>query len=159
MKMMIASGVLAAGVFAGHFQMPSTPPMKLGLWETTSTLNLQMPDVPQMQGRPPQVVKVRSCLTAESWAKAFGNSGRRSECSLSNQTVTASHYSFDISCPSMSGKGHADLDFSNEGSGHGKLHMEASPSGHAVVMDTVYDSHFVSADCGTVAPDKPQILR
>jgi len=144
-------------LFAGFLQAPSTPPMKLGLWETAGTTTMQMPG---MTMPPPRPVKTRVCVTAETWAKSFGSAGdRMAGCTRSNESYGAKHYSFDLSCPATNGTAHFEIDFSSEESGHGKLHLEMNPNGRHAVVDTVLDTHFVSADCGPLAPGKAQIVQ
>jgi hypothetical protein len=158
MKLLIAKAGLAGGVLlSGLFQFPSTPPMKLGLWETTSTMSMQMPGM-NAPPQPPRTVKARVCVTAETWARSFGNNDRVANCTRSNESYGAKHYSFDISCPATNSSGHFEMEFSSEDSGHGKLHIDMSPNGHHAILDNVMDSHFVSSDCGGLAPGKPQVV-
>ena len=157
MNFLIVRSAVGAGVLFAGFQSPATPPMKLGLWETISTTSMQMPGM-NMPPQPPRAVKARVCVTAETWAKAFGNNDRMAGCTRSNDSYGAKHYSFDLSCPAMNGTAHMEMDFSSEDSGHGKLHMDMSPNGHHAIVDTVLNSHFVSADCGSLGPGKSEIV-
>ena len=136
-------------------QLPIAPPMKLGLWETTSSMSMTMNGAAHsMPG-----MKSRTCVTAETWAKAFAGDRPGGECTRTGEKLTGSHYTFDLTCPKMNGTIHGDMEFAELGSaGHGKVHMEMSPGGHAVVSDMEFDSHFVSADCGSVAPGKAQLV-
>ena len=151
--------IAAAGLLgASFFQLPTTPPMKLGLWETAGTTTMQMPGM-NMPPQPPRSVKTRVCVTAETWAKAFASaSDRTAGCTRSNESYGASHFSFDMSCPAMSSSGHFEMDFSSGDSGHGKMHMDMSPQGHHAIVDVVLNSHFVSSDCGALAPGKSQVI-
>jgi hypothetical protein len=155
---MVNSGVAVGVLLAGFFQLPATSPMRLGLWEITTTVTIQMPGM-QMPAQPPRSFKVRSCVTAETWAKAFGSSQRVADCTRSHESFTPGHYSYDMSCPSLNAMAHGDMDFSGEGTGHGTMHMDMNAAGHHMISDTVLDSHFISADCGSVAPGKPEFLQ
>ncbi len=154
--LIMKSGVSVGALLAGLFQAPSTPPMKLGLWEITTTVTMEMPGMP---AQPPRSMKVRSCVTAESWTKSFGKMQQTGDCTLSHQNMTAGHYSFDVSCPSMNATGHSEMNFSDETTGHGTMRMEMNAGGQQMVTSSVWDSHYLGADCGAVTPDKPQIIR
>src|ERR1700743_367565 len=52
-------------------QMPTPPPMKMGLWETTSSFSMTGPQMPPGMGGG-QTVKARQCFTPETWAKSLG---------------------------------------------------------------------------------------
>jgi hypothetical protein len=154
MRLLIAG----AAVFAGLFQMPTTPPMKLGLWETSGTITMQMPGM-NMPPQPPRTVKSRVCVTAETWAKAFSSaSDRTAGCTRSNESYGASRFSFDMSCPAMNSSAHFEMDFTSGDSGHGRMHMDMNPQGHHATVDTVLNAHYVSSDCGTLGPGKSEIV-
>jgi len=158
MKTILVAG--AALLIAAFFQgPPATAPMKLGLWETTSSTKMSGAQMPQGMTIPNQTTKVRSCLTQESWAKNLGASQRAQNCTRSNEVYTPTRYSFDISCPANGATGHFDMMFDSKESGHATMHMNVDRGGHAMTMDSTIDSHFVSADCGSVTPDKPEIVR
>ncbi len=149
--------IAGAGLLlAGFFQLPSTPPMKLGLWESTSSMTMNIPGMTG-PGRPPIVTKSRNCVNAETWAKAFTDSGRAGSCSRTNEKYAAGHLSFDMACPNVSGTGHGEMNFA-AGAGQGKVHLDMNMAGRAVSSDMVIESHYVGADCGTVVPGKPEII-
>ena len=153
-KVMVKA-LATGGLLAGFFQTPMAPPMKLGLWETTASTTMQMPGM-QM---PPRMTKVRSCATAESWNKAFGQSRQASDCKLMNENRTATHYSFDLSCSSSNATGHGEMDFGEGTTGHGSMHMVVNTGGKAMTMETSWDSKYLGADCGSVTPGSPQIIQ
>ena len=158
MNILIASGV--AVLSAAMFQMPAKPPMKMGLWESTSVTTMVMPDMPNMPGMgAPRTNKVRSCMTPESYAKNFYNRPQSKDCTRANESWTGNKYSFDIVCPAQNGSGHFEITMQGEEAGHGTMHMKMSPGGHTMTMDMTTDTHFVSSDCGSVTPDKPEILK
>lgn len=138
---------------AGMMQMPSTPPVKMGLWETTVMMKVTMAGMDM----PPHPMKARVCYTADTWAKHIASEQQKG-CQRTNESWSPRGYSFDVSCPSMNGTGHVQIDFLSAESVHAVTHIEMSPSGHHAVSDITADSHFVGADCGSVSPDKPVIM-
>jgi hypothetical protein len=155
-KMMVKA-LTTGGLLAGLFQTGSAPPMKLGLWEVTTSSAMQMQGTQTM---PPRVMKVRSCATADSWKKAFGGQARmrqNSDCTLTNENRTATHYSFDLSCENA--KGHSEMDFGDGMTGHGTMHMVVNAGGKEMTVDTTWDSKYLGADCGSVTPTSPQIIQ
>lgn len=151
--------VLAAPVAAALFQMPASPPMKMGLWESTTSTKMSGVDMPAGMAMPNMTIKVRSCMTPESYAKALGSSQRMKDCTRSNEVWTAKSYTFDMVCNSGQAKGHAEITFDSAEASHAKIHVSVNGGGRAIETDATTDAHFVSADCGSVTPDKPQILR
>jgi Protein of unknown function (DUF3617) len=152
-KLFVGSAVLLGYMM----QMPSTPPMKMGLWSTTSTTTMSMPGMQMPQGAGNRTTKVRSCMTPESYAKDVAEmQSQQRDCTRSNESWTGNGFSFDISCPKTNATGHFKMTWSND-SGHGTLHLEMSPGGRSMVMDTTLESHYVGADCGSVKPGSPEV--
>ena len=151
----VKTSILTGVVLSGYLQLPTTPPMKLGLWESSTTMTMKMPGMDM----PPRTFKSRSCATAESWAKMLGSSQRTDACQRTNESFSGGHYTFDMSCPSMNGKGHADFDLSDSTATHGTVHMDMSPGGRQATSDLVVEGRFISADCGSVVPGKPELLQ
>jgi hypothetical protein len=132
--------------------LPSTPPIKMGLWESTSTMTMTMPGK-QMS---PMTLTARSCYTAATWTGAFGSDAKEG-CTRSKETWANRKYSFDMSCPSKGAKGHIEVVFPTDGAGHGTAHIELDGSGQHMVMDRTFDLRFVRSDCGSVTPDSPVV--
>lgn len=147
--------VVAAGLLAGGFQTPMAPPMKLGLWETTSTTKMQMPGM-DMGARS---TKARSCATAESWSRAFGQAKQNRECAPVNEKRTATSFSFDLSCSSNNATGHVEMEFVDGTTGHGSMHMVVNTGGKALTMDTSWETKYLGPDCGSVKPESPEIVQ
>jgi len=153
--LVLNTGLAAAALLTGFFQLPSTPPMKMGLWEQTTVLNMTMTGAKMPPGLPTnQTVKSRSCYTEESWANLL--SGSNKSCKFSNVSVTATHFSMDGSCAVM--KIHVDGDFTNKEAGHGKVHLEMATPQMNMTSDSTFESHFISSDCGTLAPGKTLMM-
>ena len=155
MKILLAGLPLLAALM---FQTPPKPPMKMGLWETTATTQMSGVDLPPgMAGLGSRSLKIRACVTPESYDKAF-NSSQTKDCVRSNESWSGKTYSFDLTCRSGKTTGHFEMTFDSEESGHSKTHLVVNPdSAHPVTMDTTGSSQFISSDCGAVTPDKPQL--
>lgn len=155
MKLVLA---VAPSLVALLFQtMSGKPPMKMGLWETTSSSQMSGADMPPgMAGMGARTIKVRACVTPESYAKAFSN--QSGDCSRSHETWSGNTYSFDISCRQGATTGHFEMTFERENSGHGKIHLVINAGPRPMTMDSTMTSQYLSADCGAVTPDKPQII-
>jgi hypothetical protein len=151
--------IAGAAVFVGLFQLPSTPPMKMGLWEQTSVMHMKMTGAKMPPGMPTdQTTKTRSCYTPETWTRILTNNINKS-CTISNQSVTGSHLSLDLSCANMAMKMHFDGVFPTTETGHGTVHMEMNTPQMSMVGDSTFESHFVSSDCGSLAGGKSEIVR
>ena len=61
---MLVKAVVTGGLLAGFFQMPTAPPMKLGLWETTSSTTMQMPGM-EMAGADDEGTELRDSRVVE----------------------------------------------------------------------------------------------
>lgn len=123
------------------------PPVKMGLWE--SSINNGMGSG----------TKVHVCVTAESYQEAF--SRMPPGCTMSNTVRGRTHVSSDIACKmhDSTSSGHFDVDFPDAESGHAVMTLNMMIQGHPMAMTIKTDSHFVSSDCGSVLPGKPQIIQ
>ncbi|HTD55561.1 MAG TPA: DUF3617 domain-containing protein [Silvibacterium sp.] len=173
--MLVALCCIAAP--AAHAQdMPSTPPIKMGLWESTVNSNISgitlPPDVVarlQAMGRPvpggAHTLVSQGCMTPDEWTKTFEKmNNSQSECTLSNKSITAQKISFDMSCASQRGgvfTGHFEMTIDDDQHSHGSAHMkgEGGPNGQPMTIDTTLSSHFISADCGDIKPGSPKIIK
>ena len=144
MKLIIIAG--SAVLLGGFFQLPTTPPAKLGLWETSSTTTMTM----QGMNLPPRTSKVRSCTTAETWAANIGKP-QGQDCTKTSETFSGHSYSADVSC-SSGAKGHVTMTWDSPDSSHGTMHLDMNAHGQSVSMDMTTTAHFVSSDCGSVKP-------
>ena len=154
---MKAYAIAGAGwLLTGLFQAVPPPPMKMGLWETTTTTTVSMPG---MQRPSQPTVKMLQCVTPESWAKTF-EANQNTSCQRSNETYASGHYTADMTCGrTAKGTGHVDMNFSSPEAGHGTVHMDLDANGHPVTIDTIVDMHFSSASCGDVTPSHPKMER
>ena len=161
MKLLFAAAVVPAFA-AAFFQMPATPPMKMGLWETTVNTKMSGMDLPpgmNVPGLGNNTTTVKVCMTPESYAKNLGGStnARQKDCVRSNEVWTAKGYAFDLSCNAGKMTGHFQIIFDNDTESHGVTHMTMNTGGRSMQMDSISTSKFLSSDCGGIAPDKPVI--
>jgi hypothetical protein len=158
-------------------QTVEPPPIKMGLWQTTLTstmTGLQIPpDVAarmKAMGRSmpmgqPHTTVTQSCATPDNWKDMFRHLQRQGNCDLSNQHLTSSALTADISCKSdeerYSSTGHVDIHFVSEEKIQGKVHvetvMESQPQ--PIVSDMNFDSAYQGADCQGVSPDSAKVIR
>ncbi len=157
MKMLLVLGSTFLG--SALFQMPTAPPMKMGLWESTSTMKMGGMAMPQGMSMPNTTVKVRACMTPESYAKNLGAAQNQQDCTRSNEKWSAKGYSFDLACKRGNATGHAEITFDSPEAVHSVIHLSMNMGARSMDMDSTGESHFVSADCGNVSPDKPEVTR
>lgn len=151
--------VVGASMLAAMFQMPATPPVKMGLWETSVAVKMSGADLPpQMAGMAARTTTLRSCFTPESYAKAMANNPQDRDCTRTNEVWGAKSWSFDMSCRSGQASGHFEVTFDSPESAHGSMHMSMNAGGHAMQTDSTMTMHYLGADCGKVSPDRPEIV-
>ena len=172
--------ICAAGIASAQTKVDpnAPPPVKMGLWETHVTSQLQGIHLPPMvveqmkqMNRPipgePQTTVTRSCLTPEQWRKSLEGVTKppNSDCTVHKHEVNERQFSFDISCKTengMSMTGHWEMHVVDEEHAQGAGQMKSDqpgPNGQNYTSTTKIDSHFVSASCGDVAPGHPQVVQ
>jgi hypothetical protein len=144
-------------LLVGFYQIPNAPPMKAGLWESTTSLTITFGGA-KAPARPPIPGKTRSCVTAGTWSRAFANSGREGACTRLNEKFSNGLISFDLNCPNVNGTGHGEMSFKGT-TGHGRVHLDMKPAGRPVSSDTVIESRYLGASCGAVVPGKPVVMQ
>jgi hypothetical protein len=155
MKTILVAG--ASLLIAAFFQAPATPPIKMGLWESSGVVKMSGPNMPPaVAGLADRNMVAHVCYTAESYQRAMTN--QQKDCVRSNENWGAKAWSFDLSCRGGKMTGHVEMQFDGTEKVHGKVHMTMDAGGHAMMMDTDMTMHYLSADCGSVKPDSPQII-
>ncbi|MCL2659489.1 MAG: DUF3617 domain-containing protein [Acidobacteriaceae bacterium] len=166
----------AAFAFCGFVlaQTASAPPVKMGLWETTSVTKIQLnlpPEVlQQLQGKNlpgmgPTTVKTQTCMTAESWRDSLTKAQQQQknqDCQVTNLKQDSSSMSADIVCTGKaSAKGHMQFTFQSPEKWQGTMHMEMSDGKNPqpTIMDTTMESVFKGADCQGIAPGQGKLVR
>jgi hypothetical protein len=170
----LAMAVLAGSIAVGAQDVPTPPPIKMGLWQNTVTntmSGLQLPPdvVAKMQamGRPipgstPRTMVMQSCVTQDNWRKSFTDMQQNKNCQITNLKQTTTSMSGDLSCTTAEGttRGHVEAAFSGQEKMNGKVHMEITTSRQPepIVMDTTFEGEYQGADCKGVSPDSPKIV-
>jgi hypothetical protein len=135
------------------FQAPTTPPMKLGLWEATVTSTVKQAD-----GTDKTTSRLlRNCVTKENWLTLMGPTTKNA-CPKANEVWTKDSYSFDVTCSGKPKTGTVTIHFDTPETEHGSLDISAMPDGTPVNMHVTFTDHWVSAACGDVSPDHPVVV-
>ncbi|MES2221895.1 MAG: DUF3617 domain-containing protein [Acidobacteriota bacterium] len=158
-------------------QTVEPPPIKMGLWQTTLTSTMTGFQVPpevaarmKAMGRSmpmgqPHTTVTQSCATPENWKDMFRNMRRQDKCDLSNEHLTSSSLTADISCKSederMTSKGHVDIHFVSDEAIEGKVHVETimASQPQPIVSDMNFNSAYQGADCHGVSPHSAKVIR
>jgi hypothetical protein len=153
----------------------ATPPVKMGLWQTTNVGTVSGIQIPpdvaarlQAMGRPlptmgqPHTSVVQSCLTPESWKKMFADMQQDHDCTFTHQQQSSTGLSADMACKSDRGRstGHVDMSFVSSEKMHGKAHIEVitERQPNPIVMDMHFDSVYQGADCQGVTPGDAKVI-
>ena len=156
---MTAMLLLAAAVAAAAQALPATPPMKMGLWETESATKMNILGMPAaMAGMANRTVKVRGCVTPESYAKYVTAAQQRKDCEFTNTKWSNSSYTTDLSCNKGRMTGHTEITFDSTDAAHGTSHIETD-GGKGMTGDSTLTMHYLGSDCGSITPDKPLIVK
>jgi hypothetical protein len=159
--------------------------MKQGLWQTQVTMSMQvtlppdveakiaaMPAAQQAQMRSmmggsmakPTTSTVKSCVASTMTPTDLLNQAQQKggmTCKFTNQQVTASAVSFDMSCTTTQGtaSGHAQFTMADSDHGTGTTHMTVAMSANGRSMNATMDGTsiytYLGADCGDVKPGSP----
>jgi len=127
----------------------AAPPIKMGLWEATVTNTLTQ-----------KPLKTRSCITPDSYEDAMAHIPPG--CTVSNKTQTSTSISGDLSCNLQHGgttTGHIDVEMPDATTVRSKIDLKVNVQGQSVPMTLTTDSHFVSADCGDIAPGQAKVIQ
>ena len=176
--------LIVVSTVGAHAQTTSAP-IKQGLWQTQMTMSMQMalpPDVEakiaampaaqqaqmrSMMGGPgakPTTSTVKSCVASTMTPSDLLNQAQQKggmTCKFTNQQVTASAISFDISCTTTQGtaSGHAQFTMADSEHRTGTTHMTVAMSANGQSMNATMDGTstytYLGADCGDVKPDSP----
>ena len=127
-----------------QLKLPATPPVKMGLWESTAT---------NARGGS---FKTRSCFTNESYQKDMAK--MPPGCTISNQTWTSHTFAADVACTmrDATSTGHIDVQFPDTETIHSTITINMTMQGQTMPMNFTTDSHFVSADCGGLSGGQSQ---
>ena len=154
-------GLLSSAWIAGA-QAGEQPKVATGLWEIEVTSHMTGAGLPPaMAGMPPRVSKIHSCATKENIEETFADAQQqqRGSCTRSNVHSSAKNLSVDFSCNDGMTTGHVEVVFDSDSSAHSTMHATTNMRGTAVEMESATTAKRISADCGSVQPGQPQVVR
>ena len=151
----------------GAHAQTTLAPIKQGLWQTQMTMSMQVtlpPDVEakiaampaaqqaqmrSMMGGPgakPTTSTVKSCVASTMTPTDLLNQAQQKggmSCKFTNQQVTASSVSFDISCTTTQGtaSGHVQFTMADSEHGTGTTHMTVAMSANGHSMNATWTAH------------------
>jgi len=125
-------------------QIVAKPNVKLGLWESTTTI----------QGRGPGEAH-KICVTAAKLATGDFDEAPDQNCKRTVTGSTTSSMDISETCadrndPSMNGSGTLHIDVLSPTSVKGTLATKISMAGRSMTVNGTFTSKFLSADCGNV---------
>jgi hypothetical protein len=131
----------------GQVKLPSTPPVKMGLWESTA-----------MSARGGSY-KTRSCFTNESYQKEMAK--MPPGCTISNQAWTGHSFTADVACTmrDATSTGHIDVQFPDTQTIHSTINISMTAQGQTMPISFTTDSHFVSSGCGDIPGGESRAVR
>ncbi|HEX4038501.1 MAG TPA: DUF3617 family protein [Acidobacteriaceae bacterium] len=153
--------LFCAAVAGAQIDTMSPPPVKMGLWQTTATMQMSgMPNMPSgMPGGKPSVTQ--SCMTADSWQKGLTDmqqsvQRQKAQCTNVKLQHDGSKFTFDETC-STSGYSttvHVEWNVDDQENMHGNSNMQMSGANmpQGMTMQGTMSSKFLSSDCGGVKP-------
>jgi hypothetical protein len=159
MRVLFLVAVAAASCSVASTAFAQAPPMKMGLWETTSVTNMQMPaGMPAGMGAP-RTSTTQSCITPESWQKSMERMANpRGECTYQDKTITATGMTFAMTCTmrnvTSTTKGKVTFDSPEKATSniHIEMAMPGMPGGGNMVTEIKGTTKYLGADCGSVKP-------
>jgi Protein of unknown function (DUF3617) len=170
----LLSTVAALITLSSVIHAQSTPPVKMGLWQTTviSTMaGIQLPPevLEKMKaagrsvpGSTPQTTVTQGCLTPEKWQQSWQRAQQSGDCTAKNFKQDVSGMSVDVECKSERGTstGHTQINFVSPEKAHGTTHMEivTTRSPQPIVMNLTMDSVYQGTDCKGISPDSAKVI-
>lgn len=151
-----------AALAAAQTPAPTPPPIKMGLWESSVTVNMSgMPNAPAGAGGSMTRVN-QSCMTADSWRNAFRSMQQRQQqstaaCKSASVNQDAHQLTFDIDCSSQQGFNsniHVQMFLDSDEAMHGTATVKMSGANfpQGMSMTSTINSKFLSSDCGDIKP-------
>lgn len=150
--LLVAMWMFPVGVLA----QTSTPPVKMGLWQTSQTSTVS--GIGQLH-----TIVMQSCFTPEGWTNFFKSMQRDDHCTFIHMKQTSTSLTADVACRSSDSNstGHFDVSFVSPEKMRGKAHGQVVSQMHPepMVFDTKFESTYLGADCKGVSPDSAKIIR
>jgi hypothetical protein len=162
--------LLSLAVFSAartaHAQMPDTPPIKMGLWQTEVTTTMAgMENTPMgghMGGDHKQITQ--SCMTPESWKNdLLKMREQQNKCSMADLHLDAHGMSFAETCSDgnqYTTTVHFQATFDSDEQMHGTAtaHTAGPAFPQGMSMNMQMTSHYLGASCGEVKPGSAKII-
>lgn len=137
------------------------PPITTGLWQSETTMTME--GIPGMAIRGPITVSTQSCMTPDTW-KNFGHPERlHAECTATNIHQDSHQITMDETCKgngSSLTRLHVEILIDSTERVHGTVQMTMTIPNmpNPMVTNTKFESHFVSASCGSMKPGEAKTL-
>jgi hypothetical protein len=144
-----------AAVAAAQVPNIAPPPIKMGLWQSSVTLNST--GMRPAGGHP---ITNQSCYTPDSWKQSMQRMQSRqpnANCTTSNMQQDSHKLSFDGQCSADQGMSvtyHVEMFLDSDEAMHGSssAKMAGSQFPQGMTVTTVISSKFISSDCGDIKP-------
>ena len=165
---------LAAASVAAPLHAQQAPPVKMGLWQTTSTSTMTGFQLPpgvaekmkqmgrEVPGATPTTTTIQSCVTKEKWDEAFARPQQRENCTSNFTKRDATGITGTIACqtPRGSSKGTVNVTFAGDEKAHGTMHLETvtERQPQPIIMDITYDSVYQGSDCKGIQPGDAKVV-
>jgi hypothetical protein len=170
----IVYAVASLSLFSSLTYAQSAPPVKMGLWQSTSATTMSGMQLPPevvermkaagraIPGSTPQTTVTQSCLTQEKWKQTWQRPQRGQDCQVKNFKQDASGMSADIECKSERGTstGHTQVNFISSEKAHGTTQMQivTGRSPQPMTMSITIDSFYQGSDCKGISPDEAKVV-
>jgi len=155
LPLLLSFMALAPALASAQLPNIAPPPIKMGLWQSSVTINAGGMGAAGGRG-----VTRQSCYTPDSWKDAMQKMQSREQkmtCTTSNMQQDPHKLSFDGQCTADQGitvTYHVEMFLDSDEAMHGSSSVKMSgpqfPQG--MTMSSVINSKFVSSDCGDIKP-------
>jgi hypothetical protein len=144
--------ILTALVASSTLLLAQAAPIRMGLWEkkmvTTNGVGA------------PATMTSKSCINPTAWQEMVASLSKQHEGCTMNNVKNAHGYTFNGSC-TFSGGGtmviSGSLTIQDDQHIVSQSHSTTTANGKTREMDSHSTSSFLSADCGHIKPDEPEI--
>jgi hypothetical protein len=143
--------VIAALAGCSNILFAQAPPIKMGLWEKTMTMD--------MGTGTPRKIAAKSCVSPATWQEMAGNMSKQQEGCTINNVKNAHGYTFTATCKTPGGgtmvtNGSETIQDSEHISS--QSHSVMTTGAQKREMDSKSTSTFLGSDCGKVKPGEPE---
>jgi len=159
--------LFCAAVAGAQIDPLAPPPMKMGLWQSTTTMQMSgMPNMPNMPAGKPIVNQ--ACMSQESWQKDMTALQNRQQqknvnCTPPKVEKDTQKFTVDVACTAQQGYNtsvHVEMFLDSEESMHGtstvKMSGPSLPQGMS--MTASIQSKYLGADCGGLQPGQSKTI-